>query len=139
MKDLLAANQAFFKAFEALDVEAMTAVWLGSKNDICVHPGWEILRGWFEIRESWRAIFANTGYMRFHPSDLSYNVHNDQAVITCVENIYSVIQGKTIQTRVACTNIFVRRDGRWRLVLHHGSPIASRQSARPVPPDEDLN
>ena len=37
------ANLAFYRAFEALDIEAMHLVWLDDDCIKCVHPGWELL------------------------------------------------------------------------------------------------
>jgi len=122
------ANKNFYKAFEAMDMEQMERVWSQSSSAVCIHPGWEKLTGWSEIRESWRAIFAHTGYMRFEASDVDIEIIGDTAMVSCVENIFTVADGMTIHSRVACTNLFVRGDGRWLLMLHHGSGIAESQS-----------
>jgi len=129
---ILKINQAFYKAFEALDFDAMCNIWSQQETDVCIHPGWEILFGWTMIKESWRAIFANTGYMRFEPSEVTSEIRGDLARITCVENIFSVVNDMTIHSRVACTNLFARHEEGWRMVLHHGSPIASAQSMEPA-------
>ena len=128
---VLAVNERFYRAFEALDLDLMTEVWARTDSDVCIHPGWEILRGWDEIREAWRVIFANTGFMRFESSDVELVLNGDVAHICCVENIFSVIGDMTIHSRVACTNIFELTDDGWRMVLHHGSPIASSQVMQP--------
>lgn len=124
---VLEQNKAFYAAFEALDVEAMSRVWARRAQDVCIHPGWEILQGWHAIRESWRVIFANTDYMRFQPSDVQVEILGDVARVTCVENIFSVIEGHSLHSRVGCTHLFVRTPDGWRLTLHHGSPIAVGQ------------
>ena len=72
-----AANERFYQAFEALDLDKMSAVWARRLDDVCIHPGWEILEGWPAIRESWAAIFANTSYMRFEPSDVEVEVFGE--------------------------------------------------------------
>ena len=123
-------NRAFYTALEDMDLEAMSRIWVQSAEAVCIHPGWETLRGWPEIRESWRAIFAATGYMRFEPSDVTIHLHGDAAHVSCVENIFTVVDGMTIHSRIACTNIFTLSDGEWRMVLHHGSGIASAQSVQ---------
>jgi ketosteroid isomerase-like protein len=136
---ILRAHKAFYAAFEAMDFDAMGRVWARRPTDTCIHPGWEVLTGWAEIRESWRAIFANTGFMRFEATDVQVDVVSDTGRVTCVENIFSVIDGHTIHSRVATTNLFVRTGEGWRMVLHHGSPIASSQSVVSVDEDEELN
>ncbi len=134
---ILALNDEFYRAFEALDVERMARVWSRSDTDVCIHPGWEILRGWDEIREAWRVIFANTGYMRFEASDVTLDVSGPTARLNCVENIFSVAQGMTVHSRVACSNVFVLIEGEWQMVLHHGSPIAASQSVHSTDGDPD--
>jgi SnoaL-like domain len=57
---VLRANERFYEAFEQLDIEAMSVVWLHSNRARCIHPGWRTLRGWSAIKESWIAIFSNT-------------------------------------------------------------------------------
>jgi len=131
---VLALNASFYDAFEALDHDAMAACWSRRPSDTCVHPGWAPLHGWSSIRQSWRTIFANTAYMRVRPVDVSVRLDDDLAVLTCVEELYSVAESVTVQGAVACTHVFERVDGRWRLVLHHGSPIAASQHTPSLDP-----
>ena len=49
------ANERFYRAFEALDIDLMDAVWLHTERAKCVHPGWELLSGWEAVRKSWRS------------------------------------------------------------------------------------
>jgi hypothetical protein len=51
--EVLAANGAFYRAFEKKDIEAMSAVWSQGTGSVCIHPGRNALRGWKEIRSSW--------------------------------------------------------------------------------------
>jgi hypothetical protein len=37
-ESVLAANRAFYDAFESLDAEKMEAVWLRDPRIICIHP-----------------------------------------------------------------------------------------------------
>lgn len=135
---VIAANEAFYRSLEALDIRAMRKIWAQRTDDICVHPGWEVLHGWHEIEASWTAIFANTGYMRFQASDVSVEVLGDVGRVTCVENIYSVIGSEAIHSRVASTNLFLREGERWKLFLHHGSPIASVGDDEDEDGDEEI-
>ena len=139
LTDLLAANKSFYTAFEAMTMADMGQVWAKRPEDRCIHPGWETLNGWVEIRESWRAIFANTSFMRIELTDVSAElIRPDVGRVCCVENLFSVIEGQTIHSRVACTNLFLRLDDGWKLILHQGSPIAS-QPVMVQDLDEDLN
>jgi uncharacterized protein (TIGR02246 family) len=121
------ANRAFYAAFEARDLEAMGELWERSDQATVTHPGWPTLRGWAEVARSWEAIFTNTPYIQFFLTDQEIRVDRDVAWVTLFENILQEV-GRTgpalSEARVAATNLFVRRQGRWLMVLHHGSPVA---------------
>ena len=122
--EVLEANSDFYRAFESMDFEAMERIWNKDNSDVCIHPGWEILRGWPEIRESWRAIFASDSFMRFDLTEVEVMRIGDVARVTCVENLYTVHDGVTHHARVAATNLWVLSAQGWRLSLHQGSPMA---------------
>jgi ketosteroid isomerase-like protein len=133
---LLAANETFYRAFEQHDLPAMERLWARRSDDACVHPGWEICRGWSAVKASWVAIFGSDGGMRFQVGELGAAVYGTVGRVTCVENIWTS-DGRALLGRVACTNLFLAVDGDWRMVLHHGSPIAGPGVEPPA--DEALN
>ena len=125
--DVLEANRAFYAAFEARDIDAMAAVWECSDRATVTHPGWPTLRSWAAVAESWRRIFDSTPYIQFFLTDEDVVVAGDAAWVTLYENILQEFEGRqdTLgDARVAATNVFVRVDGRWLMVVHHGSPVA---------------
>ena len=128
-----AANDAFYLAFEKRDLLRMRACWRGHPDDVCIHPGWEVMRG-KKVMESWRDIFATGMPMRFVISDVSIEVVGNVARVHNVENIYLGGDGDPLG-RVAVTHLFQRVGADWLLVLHHGSPIA--QNEPPEPDDND--
>ena len=129
-----AANSAYYAAFEARDLDQMAEVWERSDRSSVTHPGWPTLHGWARVAGSWDAIFAQH---RVHPvrADRRGRARRraTTAWVTCDENILQAggsreggedvaeLQGG----RVAAVNMFVHDDGRWRMVLHHGSPVAT--------------
>ncbi len=128
--ELDAVNRAFYAAFEARDLGAMGAVWEQSDRATCIHPGWPTLRGWQAVSESWRRIFVNTPYIQFFLTDEEYFVVGNVAWVTLSENILQEVAGARSEgalgdARVAATNVFAHDGLRWRLVLHHGSPVAT--------------
>src|SRR5262249_34864547 len=120
---VLAANAAFYRAFESLDLQRMEKVWLRAPYIKCVHPGWGLLIGWGPVMESWQRIFANTFVMRFHLSNVSAEVVGDLAWVVATENLESHTSEGKAEAQVQATNIFERRDGHWWLIHHHGSPV----------------
>ncbi len=117
-----AANRAFYDAFEARDLDAMSDVWEHADHIVCTHPGWQTLRGWGAVSGSWFALFGTPGALQFILTDEVVAVDGEAAWVTVDENLISAESAGT----VAALNLFVRRDGRWRMVAHHGSPVASR-------------
>jgi ketosteroid isomerase-like protein len=123
LAEVEAANLAFYRAFETLDLARMDAVWLHDERAQCVHPGWPLIVGWSAIRQSWEAIFANTTEMRFTISDARVALGGDLAWVTCTENILSDVQGRVSVTSLLATNVFERAAGSWRMVHHHASHV----------------
>ncbi|REE97937.1 nuclear transport factor 2 family protein [Thermomonospora umbrina] len=128
------ANAEFYAAFEAGDLDRMSAVWADGAHASavgCVHPGWPLLRGREEVLRSWALIMANTPYIQFVLTDLHTEVHGDQALVTCSENIITVDDssgpGEMLAGgSVVATNVFLRVEGEWRLLHHHGSPVLNQ-------------
>lgn len=126
LDQLLSANRDFYTAFESMSFADMAAVWAQRPDDCCIHPGWEVLHGWREIRESWRAIFSGTSFVRIDLTGVSAEIHGSVGRVVCVENLLSVVESQAIHSQVACTNLFLLTEAGWRLTLHHGSPIVSQ-------------
>ncbi len=118
---ILRANERFYEAFEQLDIERMSAVWLHSDHARCIHPGWRTLRGWRAIKESWIAIFSNTEEIKFTLTDISVNLSDRMAWVSCVENIIDSGNAIPVVSAVEATNIFEWADSEWRIVQHHAS------------------
>lgn len=116
---MLAANQAFYDAFEARDFDALSDLWEHSERISCTHPGWRTLHGWGQVGGSWAALLSNEQHLQFIVTAARAVVDGDTAWVTCEEHLLDVHQAGT----VAALNVFVRRAERWQLVSHHGSPI----------------
>jgi ketosteroid isomerase-like protein len=123
--DVLAANAAFYAAFEAGDMDAMSDVWEHSDRAECVHPGWTRLTGWGAISASFFALFQNGQRLQFILTNQRVDVDADSVLawVSCDENILSEQVGGT----VAALNLFARDGaGAWHLVVHHGSSVAAQ-------------
>ena len=118
-----AANDEFYAAFESADLDRMRAVWHDEDDVCCVHPGWDALRGFSRVMRSWAVIFANTPYIQFFLSDVDITVSGDLAVVRCAENILTAPGEPGGDAKVLSTNVYRRVGPRWRMTLHHGSPV----------------
>jgi ketosteroid isomerase-like protein len=121
LADVEEANARFYRAFESLEIAEMDLVWSHGDHVRCVHPGWCLLTGWEAVRQSWEAIFRNTGEMRFSISDVHACVEGNLGWVTCTENILSHARGQIAVTALLATNLFERRSGEWLMVHHHAS------------------
>jgi ketosteroid isomerase-like protein len=115
VKSLLAANAAYYRAFQARDFKEMERVW-ADEDVSCIHPGWSLLAGRGQVLESYRRILANPGQASVSCSDETVMVSGEIARVFCTENV----GGGTL----AATNLFALTSHGWRLIHHHASPIA---------------
>lgn len=122
-EEIMQVNNAFYRAFEKKDMEAMATIWSQGTGSVCIHPGWNILHGWNAIRDSWEKIFKNTNYIEINTEIISLEVRDEIAYMILIENIMQVATGKRIEAKSSATNIFEYMGGKWYLVSHHGSPI----------------
>lgn len=119
---LLAANEAFYLAFERRDLDAMFEVWGHGDDVACTHPGWATLHGWAAVAAAWFALFQGDAPMQFILTEVRAQVRGDLGWVLLDENLIAEAEGQT----VAAVNLFERVNGTWRMVLHHGSGVAPR-------------
>jgi ketosteroid isomerase-like protein len=118
---VLAANEAFYAAFEDRSTDAMDAVWFHGPDVVCTHPGWAPLLGWPAVRASWEALLANEEHLQFIVTDVRVTTGTDLGFVSASENL---LTASGPQGSVAVINVFARQpDGGWRMVAHHGSPV----------------
>lgn len=130
-----AANEAFYRAFETLNIKEMEKVWLQADHIKCVHPGWPLLSGWGPIMTSWERIFTNTQSMRFSLSDIRLEVSGTLGWAVLIENLDTHGPDGVSRSQILTTNLFEQSDGQWLMVHHHASPIF----APPTPAEGQLH
>jgi ketosteroid isomerase-like protein len=121
-----AANTRFYAAFESLDLAEMEAVWDHDEEVECVHPGWDLLLGWDEVRERWARLFANARRVRIALSSVWVRIEGNVGWVACTEHVTTAFADGFDDAMVQATNIFVRRDEGWMLVAHHASPLPNQ-------------
>jgi hypothetical protein len=119
---VLAANRAFYRAFNDRDYEAMVNVWAPSGAMICLHPGQPPLNERTDILESWRGILAHPEAPRVRCVGEWVIGRAGLALVVCREILAN--------GQLMATNSFVRaRDG-WYMVGHHSGPVPSIEVER---------
>jgi len=124
---LRAANQSFYDAFEARDMDAMSNLWEHSDRALCTHPGWATLRGWGQVAASFFALFQNRDPIQFILTNERMSAQGGVGWVSVDENILGEQAGST----VAALNLFVESNGVWRLVCHHGSVVIPNPEGQP--------
>ncbi len=122
---VLAANRAFYAAFEARDLDAMSDLWVHDERVVCTHPGWPVLRGWPSVASSWFTLFTNGQHLQFIVTDAEVGLDGSVAWVSCVENLLG--DGDGPGGSMAALNVFALDDGRWKMVAHQSGPIAARR------------
>lgn len=133
-KNVNRANLKFYRAFESLDYQLMTSVWLREEYVKCVHPGAEMIIGYEAVMYSWKQIFEHTDHIRFSVRDIDVRVNGNLAWVTLTECVEAGFSEHERGTVVAASNIFEKRDGQWFMIMHHSSPMLRRIGAE-LPPD----
>src|SRR5271156_1156494 len=127
------ANQAFYTAFEALDLEAMRAIWSGAELVSCIHPGWKLVEGNAAVMESWAGIFRGTESIHFSLRDIRVFVTESTAWVALIEEIETRQGDRVLAASAQATNVFVHEalgsDG----VHPHAGPVLTGR--RPSEPD----
>lgn len=110
----LFANDAFYLAFAARDIEHMDALWARHSAVICLHPGWPALTSRDQIMQSWSRILGN-------PQQKPIDVYGAEAFE--VGTSYAVVCYEELDGNVmVATNLFLKEDDNMVLVSHQSGP-----------------
>ena len=115
---VLAANRAFYDAFNERDVEAMAELWAQSDDVTCIHPHRAIIEGHQEVMRSWRAILHNPDQPRIVFATEAPRIVGDIGIVAGREVVAGV--------PIVATNLYRREAGTWKIIHHHGSPVLHR-------------
>jgi ketosteroid isomerase-like protein len=136
---LRAANEAFYAAFESLDLARMTDLWARNVPVTCVHPGWDLVLGHEAVLESWRNIFEGTREIQFRVEIASITVGGELGWVVCREVLLTTVQGMDVENAMTAINTFVLEEGNWRIAHHHAAPVLAGRVSRPRAPDTILH
>ena len=126
------AQQVFYRAIERADLAQMMAVWAEDDDIVCIHPGGPRYRGIDEVRESWRRILARGPELKFELLDARSVPGRILSVHSVIERI-AYVRGALSPVSAIATNIFVRSDHGWQMLVHHASPIPDEQAGEGRP------
>ena len=131
---VLAANDAFYAAFDAEDAAAMDRLWATEAPCACIHPGWDPLVGRSAVIEAWSRILSGGRAPSIRVDSARVLVYGEVAVVLCVEHVTQ--RGGPGAALLAATNVFVRQAGDWRISHHHAGPVSQSDDDPSVPPEK---
>ena len=112
--EALFANDAFYLAFAARDMDHMDALWAQHSPVICLHPGWPALTERKQIIESWARILANPNQPPVETYGAQAFPLGDYVAVVCYEEVDGSV--------MVATNLFTREDDRVVLAHHQAGP-----------------
>jgi ketosteroid isomerase-like protein len=122
---LLLTNARFYEAWEEGDLQTLLSLWTNDPDVRCVHPGGGIQTGMRAVEEGWKEMLNGETVMRFSLRNVAAKVVGEVGLVTLVEEI-AVKDGRIGATvSVAASNLFLYRDGAWKMLMHHGGLIAT--------------
>jgi len=114
---LLAANRAFYAAFNAGDAAAMARLWSDGDGVTCLHPGWPLLLGHAAVIESWQRIFTAGATPPVTCREPRAWPDAGGGRVVCYEELGGQL--------LAATNLFRSEAGVLRLYHHQSGPCAA--------------
>ena len=126
---MLAANRAFYRAFNDRDYATMERIWAPAGAMVCLHPGQPPLHERADILESWRGILRHPESPRVRCVGEWVIGRGGLAIVVCREILAN--------GQLMATNSFVRSGTGWHMVGHHSGPVPTieierGQTAAPV-------
>ena len=124
-REILAANEAFYRAFTTRDFDAMDRLWATLAPVTCVHPGWSPARGREPVMVTWQSILSSPDCPQIAPANATAHMLGDGAAyVICEEHFNGSV--------LIATNIFVREAGEWKM-NHHQAGHLRTQIEVPAP------
>src|SRR5260370_41717417 len=124
---------AFYRAFEAKDVDAMMATGAEGEDIVCVHPGGSRLVGYDAVRAGWEQLFAGDTKLSFRLDEIVVLETVGMALQSAIEHVTIGNDPKPRGAAIA-SNVFLRTPSGWRLAVHHASPAPAMVSGPPSGP-----
>jgi len=113
-EELLKIEEEFAAAILKNDLENLGR--LVADDWIIIDPNGEIVdrTRFFEVIKS-----GALTHEMMESEDFRVRVYGDSAVVTAITSTKGKFMGQEFSTRERATDVFVKRDGRWRCVLTH--------------------
>jgi len=132
------AANAFYKALERCDLEALMAVWGSGEDIVCIHPGGNCLIGHKAIYDSWQNILGQRG-----TEDLKIDVYVlttwNSPFISVQTSLETIYVGNAPRGPLLVTRVFLNGRAGWRLVSHHATQAGPSESHKILKKNHSLH
>jgi ketosteroid isomerase-like protein len=132
--NIKAVDDAFYKAFEQLDLVSMGNIWSSSDDITAIQPDFDVpFAGRNAVMNSWQGIFERNAKVLFNAPSDAIQVKGDAAWSVGSYEFAALRRdtGNVVHLpRVLVTKIFNKQGDTWRLVHYHAhiGPAAHRHS-----------
>jgi ketosteroid isomerase-like protein len=114
------AEDAYYDAIEAQDIETMMEVWDGSEEIICLLPMMPAQQGRQAVRAGWEAILQSDRPLEIEIHHLSWIERGEIAIHLVEERVKAA--GQPEAQRVYASNTYCRGPEGWHLLMHQNAP-----------------
>ncbi|MFO0694858.1 MAG: nuclear transport factor 2 family protein [Polyangiales bacterium] len=125
--EILAANEAFYRAFRERNVAAMRAIWSTGAPVACLHPGMAAIHGRDAVLRSFQGILGHPNAPKLVATEARVQQLGEAAFVICYEGE----EGQA--ARLVATNVFVLEEGKWRMVHHQAGPLGPGAAPKKAP------
>jgi ketosteroid isomerase-like protein len=115
-----AAEDAFYDALEAGNLDQVMAAWDAGDDIACLLPMQEIARGRKAVQETFRRLFQGMGGLDIQVNHLHWALWADTALHVVEERLTG--PDDRPGPAVYAVNVYRRRGDVWHLVLHQNAP-----------------
>ena len=121
INDETRALSLFYKAFNNRLMELMERSWLNTEEISMDNPIGGIRRGWSAIAEGYDRIF--NGKAKVYVEFYYYTIHQTENMFFATGRERGTFRtdSETIELAIRTTRIFIKLEGAWRQIHHHGS------------------
>ncbi|MET0067105.1 MAG: nuclear transport factor 2 family protein [Candidatus Thiodiazotropha sp.] len=125
------AEDAYYDAIEAQDLETLMSVWEASDEVICLLPMLPAVQGRSSVREVWSKMFHNAQGLEIEVIHMSWIETAELAIHLVEERVRMPEQPEP--HRVYASNIYRKQAGNWYLLMHQNAPTPPPPGLR-MPP-----
>lgn len=119
--DAFDALIAFYRAFNTGDLAALERNWMPGDAPSMNNPIGGIRRGWPSIREGYERLFGGPADVRVEFFDIVRHGGDDWRMFAGRERGECATPETRLALRIRTTRWFMRHEGEWRQLHHHGS------------------